>query len=62
CRTTIELQIPSGASTALAPTVTATPCYEGLWYAALQDLCSGQEICEAAELLPPGRRQSASAL
>jgi len=27
---------------------------------ALQDLWTGQEICGAAELLPPGRRQSAS--
>ncbi|MGN6459402.1 MAG: hypothetical protein ACTHLV_24915, partial [Achromobacter mucicolens] len=30
-----SLQIPSGASTALAPTVTASPCCEGLWYVAL---------------------------
>ena len=52
-----SLQIPSGASTALAPTGTATPCYEGLWYGALQDLWSGQDICGAAGLLPPGRRQ-----
>ncbi|MCU6620147.1 hypothetical protein OCO52_26990, partial [Achromobacter mucicolens] len=55
-----SLQIPSGASTALAPTVTATPCCQGLWYVALQDLWSGKGICGAAELLPPGRRQSAS--
>ncbi|MDF2865163.1 MAG: hypothetical protein K0S02_5435, partial [Achromobacter mucicolens] len=29
---------------------------------ALQDLWTGQEICGAAELLPRGRRQSASGL
>jgi len=51
------LQIPSGASTALASPVTTTPCYEGLWFGALQDLWSGKEICGAAGLLPPGRRQ-----
>ncbi|WP_217470125.1 hypothetical protein, partial [Achromobacter mucicolens] len=30
-----SLQIPSGSSTALAPTVPATPCCQGLWYVAL---------------------------
>ena len=30
-----SLQIPSGASTALAPPVPATRCCQGLWYVAL---------------------------
>jgi len=36
------LQIPSGASTALASPVTATPCYQGLWFARYKTCVQGR--------------------
>jgi len=44
-----SLQIPSGASTALAPTGTATPCYEGLWFARYKTCGQGRKSAG-----PPG--------
>jgi len=44
-----SLQIPSGASTALVPTGTATPCYEGLWFARYKTCGQGRRSAG-----PPG--------
>ncbi|WP_312995615.1 hypothetical protein, partial [Achromobacter animicus] len=56
----IELQIPSGASTALASPVTATPCCQGLWFARYKTCGQGRRSAGPPGCCRPGGGKPAS--